>query len=204
MTSGVDVITISFRALGSEEQEDALKRCQQIWIDGHEGESETGQAIHSLRRAAEIVGGSPGIDQYKQVRKELAAQGEELLPPGRILRSFQGSWHLAREAIVLAETTTSRRIEERFRKRQLGKVWRYTEETLRDVLARCVDEIGHLPQQAEFEWWRQRELELAHAQGEELHLPSPGPYRRRWKTWEAALRHFGYSEAEISGRLERG
>jgi hypothetical protein len=57
---------------------------------------------------------------------------------------------------------------------------------------------------AEFEWWRERELELARAQGDDaLHLPSPTPYRKRWETWEGALLHFGYTADEIAERLEQ-
>jgi hypothetical protein len=60
------------------------------------------------------------------------------------------------------------------------------------------------PQVAEFEWWRQREPELAAAQGDDtLHLPSQSPYRKRWGSWEGALLHFGYSAAEIAERLEQ-
>lgn len=34
-------------------------------------------------------------------------------------------------------------------------------------------------------------------------LPSPGPYRRRWKSWEAALLHFGYTPDQVAERLEQ-
>ena len=58
---------------------------------------------------------------------------------------------------------------------------------------------------AEFEWWRDRVLELVRAQGNDtLHLPSATPYRKRWKTWEDALVHFGYSREEIERRLDPG
>jgi len=56
----------------------------------------------------------------------------------------------------------------------------------------------------EFELWRQREIELAKARGEDLFLPSDSPYRRRWGGWEAALRHFGFEPEEIEGRLGPG
>jgi len=149
-----------------------------------------------------VLGETPGIEDYKRIRQELAKQGEELEPVSRITRHFEGSWYLAREALDLSETTTARRIEERFRKRRLGKVWRYSDRTLKETLIRAVEEIGHVPQVAEFDWWRQRQLDLASARGDQLYLPSATPYRRRWGTWAAALRHFGYSQAEIDGRLE--
>jgi hypothetical protein len=57
---------------------------------------------------------------------------------------------------------------------------------------------------AEFDWWRERQFELAQAEGNDaLHLPSPHPYRKPWGSWEGALRHFGY-DPELSGtRLEQ-
>jgi hypothetical protein len=73
----------------------------------------------------------------------------------------------------------------------------------RDARALCRD-LGHVPVVIEFELWRQREIELAKARGEDLFLPSDSPYRRRWGGWEAALRHFGFEPEEIEGRLEPG
>ncbi len=32
-------------------------------------------------------------------------------------------------------------------------------------------------------------------------LPSTGPLRRRWKTWEAALLHFGFTPDQVAERL---
>jgi hypothetical protein len=87
----------------------------------------------------------------------------------------------------------------------MGKVWRYTDDTLRETLARCVEHYGRPPLVAEFDWWRQRELELAAAQGNpDLHRPSPTPYRKRWKTWEGALLHFGYTPEQTAERHEQG
>jgi len=56
----------------------------------------------------------------------------------------------------------------------------------------------------EFEHWRERELELARAEGNDtLQLPSATPYRRRWKTWEGALLHFGYTPEEAAQRYQQ-
>jgi hypothetical protein len=68
----------------------------------------------------------------------------------------------------------------------------------------CHDSIGHVPQLAEFEHWRERELELARAKGNDaLHLPSDGPYRRRYGSWEKALLALGFTPDEVAERLER-
>jgi hypothetical protein len=36
-----------------------------------------------------------------------------------------------------------------------------------------------------------------------FHIPSATPYRRRWKTWDNALLHFGYSPDAIEERHEQ-
>lgn len=55
---------------------------------------------------------------------------------------------------------------------------------------------------AEFDWLRQRELELAAAEGNDaLHLPSAMPYRKRWGSWGKALLHFGYDPKLCGTRL---
>lgn len=204
-TPAIAPVIAAFRTLTEAEQQEALRACQRVWIQRLDGdESETALMIRSLARVARELGRTPGIEDYKRVRAELVEAGEELEPTSRILRHFHGSWHLAREALDLTEIEKPRRIQERFAKRRLGKVWRYTEETMRETILRAAREIGHAPQVAEFEWWRERQIELAKARGEDLHLPSPTPYRRRYGNWENALRHFGFSDDEIAGRLERG
>ncbi len=59
---------------------------------------------------------------------------------------------MAPRALDLSQATSARKIDARFRARRLGKVWRYTEDTLRETLARCVAHYGRPPQVAEFEW----------------------------------------------------
>lgn len=202
-TTGVELISAAFNVLSPDEQEEALKRCHSVWLQREIGRGgATAQMLSSLKRVAEILGESPGIEDYKRVRLELAKDGEELEPVSRITKHFGGSWHQAREALDLTETTTARKIEARFRARRRGKVWRYSEETLRQAIADCVESIGHVPQVAEYEWWRQRQIEIAQARGDELHLPSPTAYRRPFKTWQAALIRFGYSADAIAQRLE--
>lgn len=195
-TTGVDLLGAAFKALSEEEQEEALKLCQAIWLQREiERGGTTAQLLTSLRRVAEILGYAPGIDDYKRVRAELAKDGEQLEPVSRITKRFDGSWYVARQALDLSEATSARKIEARFKARRRGKVWRYSEETLRQAMADCVESIGHVPQVAEYDWWRQCQIELALARGEELHLPSPTAFRRPFKTWQAALIRFGYSAA---------
>jgi Homing endonuclease associated repeat len=204
-TSAPDLLLVAYRALSASEQERAFDLINAARVKRLAGEnSEFGRLLASLKTVADLLGEAPGIDDYKRIRRQLEAEGEVLEPSSRILKHFNGSWHLAKEALGLAEVTTTRRIEARFEARKKrGKVWRYTDARLKEVIAECVAAVGRVPQVAEFDHWRHRELELAKARGQELHLPSASPYRRRWSNWEGALRFFGYSEAEIAGRLER-
>lgn len=204
-TPAPDLLLVAYRALSSSEQEEVFELINGARLRRLAGEnSEFGQLLASLKTVADALGEAPGIDDYKRIRRALEAEGQTLEPVSRILKHFNGSWHLAKEALGLSESSSARKIEARFAARKRGKVWRYTDARLREVVGECVAAVEHVPQVAEFDHWRHRELELAKARGQELHLPSASPYRRRWGTWEKALRFFGYSEAEIAGRLERG
>jgi hypothetical protein len=203
-TPATDGLIALFRVLRPEEQEAVLRDCQAIWLQSLEStDTRAARIIASLNRVAEVMGETPGVEDYKRVRAELIKDGAVgLVPSSQILRHF-GSWHLAREAVDLTQVSSVRKVEERFRKRRLNRVWRYTEDTLRETLRRAVEDLGRVPQVAEFEFWREREIELARARGELLHLPSPGAYRRRYGNWEKALSHFDYTSDERAERLER-
>jgi Homing endonuclease associated repeat len=203
-TSAVDALLVMYQALDESEQDELDARISDARALREAGEhSEMGRMMISLQRIAEHVGGPPSPADYKLAYRELRAAGEDIEEFNRVVRHF-GSWRRAKEALALAETTTVRRIEARFRFRRVGKVWRYTEDTLRETLARCVEHYGRPPLVAEFEWWRRRELELAAAQGNDaVQLPGPTPYRNRYGGWEGALRHFGYTPEERAARFEQ-
>jgi hypothetical protein len=205
MTSAVDALVVLFETLAPEEREGALRRMHERWLQQQAGEeSEAARFLRSLVRARDALGRSDfSASEYNEVRSALLAEGEELAPFSQIVRYFH-SWRMAKEAIQLAEATTTRRIDARFSKRRLGKVWRYSEQTLGETLARSVAEIGHVPQVAEYDWWRERQVQLARAQGNDaIHIPSPNAYRKRWQTWEGALLHFGYTPEAIAARADR-
>lgn len=203
-TTAADVLLVLFQHLTRDEQDDVYERLTDHRARVASGEqSITGQMITSMRRVAEHVGDELSPDLYRAAYRELRDAGEDVEEFSRVVRHF-GSWRRAKEALALSETTTVRKIEARFRFRRVGKVWRYTEQTLRETLADCVEHYGRPPMVAEFEWWRQRELELAAAQGNDaMHLPSPTPYRRQWGCWEDALRHFGYTPEQTELRHEQ-
>lgn len=203
-TTGIEILAAAFQVLSPAEQDEAYERLTDARLqrDSADG-SEMTRMVRSLQIVAAEVGGEPTVTEYRRLCKRLRAEGAPVVDTSRLIRHF-GSWRQAKEALAMSETTTARRIESRFKLRRLDKVWRYTEETLGEVLERCVEAIGHVPQVAEFDWWRQRELELAEAQGNDaMHIPSAGPYRRRWGSWEQALLHFGFTSDEVAERLER-
>ncbi len=163
----------------------------------------TARCVRSLRRVAEHVGHAPAVDEYKQASTELRAAGEDVETFARLYKHFEHNWSRVREALELADTTTARRIDARFRDRKVGKVWRFTEDQLRDAVTAASTNYGRPPTVAEFEWWREQQLELAKARGDDaLQLPSSSPFRRRFQTWEKALLHFGYTPEEIELRLD--
>jgi hypothetical protein len=178
-TTATDALLIVYAALSPEEERESLKRMTELHARREAGEeSLTAGFVRSLRAVADHVGHEPSVYEYKQAREELLAAGQEIESLTRLLRHF-GSWRRAKESLAPLRDHGVRRIEARFRYRQLGKVCRYTDETLRDTLLRAADHWGHPPSVAEFEWWRERELELVAAAGDgTLHLPSANPERK--------------------------
>jgi hypothetical protein len=202
-TSAIDALVFLYRALPLDDREEAFARLSDLRVEQLvSAESETGQMLRSLRAVTDLVGHSPAPADYREAKVALELVGIEIVPLSRLIAHF-GSWRRAKEALDLSGITSTRKIEARFKSRRIGKVWRYTQETLRDTLARCVAEIGHVPQVAEYDWWRERELQLAAARGDQLHLPSASPYRKRWGSWAQALGHLGYDVDDIERRLER-
>jgi hypothetical protein len=203
-TSAIDLVVTAFSALAAEEQDEAYTRIHDLRLTRLAGEdSEMTRHLRSLRRVADVVGGDLTPATYRAARRILVADGEEVIEFNALLRYF-GSWRAAKDAIGLAEVETADKIEARFRSRLVGKVHRYREDTLRETLERCAVDLGHVPLIIEFEHWRQRELELAKARGQELFLPSDSPYRRRWGSWDKALLALGFAEEDVYARLEPG
>jgi len=95
----------------------------------------------------------PAVDEYKQASAELRAAGHDVETFNRVYKYF-GSWSRAKEALTLSETTTPVGVEARFRYRKLGKVWRFTDDNLRDAMNKCFEHYGHVPTVAEYEFWR--------------------------------------------------
>jgi Homing endonuclease associated repeat len=203
-TSGPDLLVAAYRVLSEDEQDEAFSRLHEARVTKEAAtDSDMARYLRSLQIVAEAVGRTPTSDDYRAAQPKLAAAGEPVESFSRLYRFF-GSWPRAREALDLSTTArnTPRRIEARFRERRLGKIWRYDDDDLRDTLARAVEHVGYPPSTTEFDWWREREFELARATGHESpHLPSVTPYRKRWGTWEEALLHFGYSEEDVVRRL---
>jgi hypothetical protein len=203
-TTGADLLLVAFEALSAEEQEQAFEGIAALRLRRQaEADAEAGRYLRSLQRVQQHLGQTPTVTSYRRAWRELRQAGEEVDNLSAVIKHF-GSWRQAREALDLSATTSKRKIEARFAARRLDKVWRYTDKTLQETLASCVESYGYIPQLAEFEWWRQQQLELAKAKGDDaLHLPSSAPYRRRFGSWEKAVLALDYSPPQIKERLER-
>jgi len=207
VATAVDMLLIVFSALSPDEQDDAFRRIADKRTERLAGdEADSSRYVRSLQRVAEVVGGPPSAEQYRLVQKQLVQAGEAVEPLHRIRAHFV-TWEQAKEALGLSETTTAAAIQARFRHRRIGKVRRYTDQTLRDALKRAAEECttdGSGPGQLEYDWWRNRELELGRARGDAmLQIPSAAAFRRRWGTWEGTLLANGYTLEEAEERLDR-
>lgn len=191
------------------EQKKALRQMQVIDLDRRVGDETADELmVRSVKTAAVFVGDAGAAlspASYREARKQLAATGTHIEEINKVIRHF-GTWVLAKEAASLADDVTAARINARFRSRKQGKIWRYTDSVLRSAILDCSAELGgRAPRLSEFEFWRDRQLELARAAGNvDKHLPSGTPYRKRFGTWEKALAWAGFSNEQITGRFYQG
>lgn len=187
-----------YAALPADDQAVAFERISRLHLDRIATDSsEAGRMLRSLLRVADKLGHDPSVDEYKTVSRELIADGQDVASFSR-LYSFYGAWRLAREAMDLSLVTTPRRIEARFRSRRVAKVYRYSDQQLLDALKLAEAHWQRVPNHAEFTWWRDHQIELAKANGEELHLPGGASYRGRWGSWEGSLLHFSYTPEQVT------
>lgn len=198
-TLAVDLLVVAYEALAPAEQDEALKRMRDLALKRDADQrSLAAQYLASLQRAAEIAGCQPedlGADAYRAAIKTEAESNQSgermsLAPLSQVIKHF-GTWRQAKEALSLSASSTPLQIEARFACRRVGRAWRYEDRILRETLQRCANELGYPPQVGEFRAWRERELELARAQGDHsFHLPSLNSYRRRNRYWKDTLRLF--------------
>jgi ABC-type multidrug transport system fused ATPase/permease subunit len=203
-TPATDALLILFSALDEAEKQEVVERIATTRAIHAVGEASASTPfISSLRRVAEFIGHEPTVDEYKDACAALRERGEDIKGFSAVVRHF-GTWRRAKEAMDLSTLTSIRNVEARFRHRRVNKIWRYSEETLRETLARVVEYYGGIPTIQEFDAWRQRELRLAAAEGNDaMQVPSTRPFRERYRGWEKTLLHFGYPPTEIAKRLER-
>lgn len=202
--TGADALLVLYEALAPEEQDAAYERiCEAHLRQLSTDDVELEKYVRSLRRVAGALGQVPGTSDYRRIAKQLRKEGEEIESFPRLYNFFGCSWSRAKEALELSGETTTRAVEARFRRRQLGKIGQYPDEVLRDCLTRAVEHYGRPPTTAEYGWWREQQMALARSQGNpHPHVPTDAPFRQRWRTWEAALLHHGYTPTEVARRLE--
>lgn len=194
-----DALVMLYAALSADQQAVAFARISRLHLDRIATDSsEAGRMLRSLLRVAEKLGHNPSVEEYKTVSRQLIADGEDVATFSRLYAFYGSSWRLAHEAMDLSLVTTPRRIEARFRSRRVAKVFRYSDQALHDALKRAETHWEHVPSHAEFTWWRDLQIELAKANGEELHIPCAASYRTRWGSWEGGLLHFGYTPEQVT------
>lgn len=203
-TTAVGLMIIAFEALTSWEQMEVLRRLSELRLRSEaDDQSEAERMLASMHQVAELVGKEPvqltAADYRAAIQQEIRDGNASIEPLSQVMRFF-GTWRLAKEALLLAggpeQSSQARRIEARFASRRLGRTWCYSDEELRETLQRCAADLGKRPEVREFKAWRQRELELARAQGDhQLCLPSINSYRRRHPIWRDTLAYFLGEEA---------
>jgi hypothetical protein len=200
--SAIDALVLVFSALPAAEQDEAHARIADARLTRlATEEDDTARFLAALRRVADLVDGELTTTNYQMVWRRLRDDGDDLPNVSSVIRFF-GGWLAAKEALALAEVTTSRRIEARFRARLNGLGPHFAGEELRDALVRCAEELGRPPLLAQYEEWRRKELALARSRGERGRVPSPACFRRRYGGWEKALLAAGFSPDDVYVRLE--
>jgi hypothetical protein len=176
-------------------------------LRGQRPHYQTAELRESLARCVAELGRVPLVAEYEAWRtKQLAlaqTRGELARVPGvESFRRRHGGWEKALVACGYSTEEIYVRLEAPDRRPRLAKVWRYSDETLGEVLRECARDLGHPPLVEEFQAWRLARLKRTRARA--VGLPTDSPYRRRFGTWEGALRRFGFSDEEIAGRLTGG
>lgn len=198
----MDLLALAFAALDVEGQDEAFARITDIRLTRLAcADSESAVMIKSLRRVADVADGELSPDIYRRVRRQLIEAGEEIHDFNTVSRHF-GGWRLAKEALGLAEVTTPRKIDARFRARLRGRQRTFRQQELEQAMAECFAELGRVPLLAEYDEWRLGALTLARARGEDVRVPSASVFRRRHRSWQQALLACGYSPTEVDVRLE--
>jgi hypothetical protein len=158
----------------------------------------------ALGRCASELGRAPLVSEYDEWRrKELslaATRGEHgRVPSPEAFRRRFGGWEKALLACGHSTDDLYLRLESPDRADLRAKVWRYTDASLATPLKACAHALGRAPLVEEYAAWRERALKDGRRD-----IPSDSPYRRRFGSWEGALKHFGFSDEAIAARLVDG
>jgi len=194
-------------ALGETTTAQMIEARFQARLRGHHPHYQADELRAALACCVAEFGRVPLVAEYESWRtKELAlarTRGELGRVPGvESFRRRHGGWEKALHACGYSTDEIYVRLEAPDRRPRLAKVWRYSDDTLGEILGECARELGHVPLVAEFQAWRVARLKRTRARN--VGLPTDSPYRRRFGSWEGALRHFGFSEVEIAARLTAG
>jgi Homing endonuclease associated repeat len=175
-------------------------RRQLVGLNPHYQEEELAAA---LKRCSEAVGRAPLVSEYETWRrKELTLQrtrgNHPRVPCPESFRRRFGTWEKALWAHGFTAADLQWRLESPERSAERVKVWRYTDDSLAAALKTCARTLGRVPRVEDYARWRRQ------ARKDGSDVPTDSPFRRRFGTWERALKHFGFSDAEIAARFVDG
>lgn len=115
----------------------------------HTSASNARAAVVALREAADVLGRSPSIKEYRSLRRELPEL--ELPADGNIRRWLGGGWNdCLRRALLDAVTDGD------FSSTLVGLTYRYSDEEVLAALRECAADLGHVPTVNEYLQWARR------------------------------------------------
>lgn len=115
----------------------------------HSSGSNARAAVVALREAADILGHSPSMKEYRSLRRELPEC--ELPADGNIRRWLGGGWHdCLRRALLDAVTDGD------FSSTLVGQTYRYSDEEVLAALRECAADVGHVPTVSQYMQWAGR------------------------------------------------
>ena len=203
LSAAVSAVLAAYNTLSPEDRDRFFDEIRQLRLESLAAcDPDAARYLASLMKVGEHLGAMPTSESYKQAHSELLAADEEVLHVSSIIR-YYGSWRMAKEALELSGYYNARQVEARFRRRRTRQPRYAREDELRAALHSCVADLGRAPLIREYEDWCDHQRDQARARGEELWLPSVSTFRRRHKTWEKALLHYGIDLRSVYARLEQ-
>ena len=106
-------------------------------------------AVVALREAADVLGHSPSVKEYRSLRRELPEL--ELPADGNVRRWLGGGWNDCLQRALLDAVTDGD-----FASRPIGLTYRFSDEEVFAAVRECWTDLGHVPTANEYGQWARR------------------------------------------------